>query len=199
MQVLRRNRDDVFTDDQEKDLTAKLRLNSNFFRNNFVKASWIPTEFMTDLRNWHSPMIREWTYKGHTRVGQPVGLQQCLPRKYSFVDIYRTSKNAVCLPPSFHRMPDLSVDHVNKSKNLANRKLRDLVRFAENHLQSDGKALNLSAETPLAPSLKTALIDNVKRKRYLRRDSLAFTFMKRNSRMRSYSRLAKSSSFSELK
>lgn len=118
------------TDAKEKECIEKLRLNANYFQNNFVKASWIPSDQLTDLRNWHSPMIREWTYNGHTRAGQPVGLNQCLPKRYSFVDVARKSKASSSLPPSFHKMPDMSPEHI-KSQSHINKELKELVKTAE--------------------------------------------------------------------
>ena len=127
-----KRRKEIYTDEEEKELKEKLRLNSNYFQNNFVKASWIPNELLTDLRNWHSPMIREWTYRGHTRAGQSVGLNECLPRRYNFVDIMRSSRTASSLPPSFHRMPDLSPDETARLRNRANKELHELLLFAKN-------------------------------------------------------------------
>jgi hypothetical protein len=132
--VYRRRQNEILTDEEEREFKSKLKLNSNYFHNNFVKAHWIPNEFLTDLRNWHSPMIREWTYHGHTRVGQPVGLTECLPRRYNFMDIMRTSKNASSLPPSFHRMPDLSSEEMTRHKNHANKELHDLIQYTEQKL-----------------------------------------------------------------
>jgi hypothetical protein len=123
---MQRRKNEVFTEEEEKAQKAKLKMNSSYFHNNFVRASWIPNELLTDLRNWHSPMIRDWTYKGHTRAGQHVGLTECLPRRYNFVDIMRTSRSANSLPPSFHKMPDLSTEHVNQLKSHTSLEMREL-------------------------------------------------------------------------
>ena len=135
--MIRRNVKELLSEEEEKESKDKLRVNAAFFLNNFVRASWIPRDVLTDLRNWHSPMIREWTYRGHTRVGRTVGLSECLPKRYNFVDVSRSSKSAASLPPSFHKMPDMSPQH-NQSH--INKELRELVQYAHKNLPKDHKA-----------------------------------------------------------
>ena len=139
---------DALGDAQERDCIDRLKLNATYFQNNFVRAKWIPAEQLTDLRNWHSPMIREWTYNGHTRAGHPVGLLECLPKRYSFVDILRKSKSASSLPPSFHRMPDMSPEHTRELSHV-NKDLKDLIKVAEANL--------LIEKVPVRDPLKRAV------------------------------------------
>ena len=131
---------ELLSDEEEKDSKRKLRVNAAFFQNNFARAHWLPSDFLTELRNWHSPMIREWSYRGHTRAGQPVGLTECLPRRYSFIDILRRTSRASDLPPSFHRMVDLTPEYTKTVQ--PNKDLRDLVRFASEKLDIETRLLN---------------------------------------------------------
>ena len=100
------------SDEDEKRERLHLRENASIFKRFSLSPSWRSISDLTDLRTFHSAVVRRWSYEGVTRVPVRSGKD----KRYSFITIKRDSLESKSLPPTFSKIPSISMNAPLSSK-----------------------------------------------------------------------------------